>query len=108
MLTIVSRTPCEKPAFRKAANDEPYSTIRLSLRFHHESEGMWWTSGPAPVAIEVRHTGVSDGKTDVARRYSPCAARYASAGARPLSTPCSNASGVIPSTTIRTSFFGTG
>ncbi len=68
---------------------------------------MWWTSGPAPVAIEVRQTGVSDGKTDVARRYSPCAARYASAGARPLSTPYSNASGVIPSTTIRTSFFGT-
>ena len=29
---------------------------------------MWWTSGPAPVAIEVRQTGVSDGKTEVARR----------------------------------------
>ncbi len=107
MFTIVSMTPCEKPAFRSAENDEPYSTIRFSSRFHHASPGMWWTSGPAPVAIEERQTGVSEGKTDVARRYSPCAARYASAGARPVSTPCSNASGVIPSTTIRTSFFGT-
>src|SRR3954471_672248 len=75
MFTIVSTTPCEKPAFRNAENDEPYSTIRFSSRFHHESDGMWWTSGPAPVAIELRHTGVSDGKTDVARRYAPCAAR---------------------------------
>ena len=81
--------------------------IRFSCRFHQESDGMWWTSGPAPIAIDERQTGVREGKTDVARRYSPCAARCASAGARPLSTACSNASGVIPSTTIRTSFLGT-
>ena len=48
MFTIVSTTACEKPAFRSAANDEPYSTIRFSSRFHHESDGKWWTSGPAP------------------------------------------------------------
>ena len=69
MLTIVSSTPCEKPAFRSAANDEPYSTIRFSSRFHHESDGMWWTSGPRRSRSSVRQTGVSDGKTDVARRY---------------------------------------
>ena len=40
MFTIVSTTACEKPAFRSAANDEPYSTIRFSCRFHHESPGM--------------------------------------------------------------------
>jgi hypothetical protein len=67
---------------------------------------MWWTPGPAPVAIEVRQTGVSEGKTDVARRYSAWSARKESAGARPLSTARSKAAGVIPSTTIRTSFSG--
>src|SRR5579862_1854310 len=60
--------------------------------------------GPAPVTIEERQTGVSDGKTDVACRYSPCSARKERAGARPLSTARSKAAGVIPSTTIRTSF----
>src|SRR5579884_1049498 len=55
-------------AARRAAKDEPYSTIRRSSRFHQTSEGMWWTPGPAPVAIEVRQTGVREGKTDVACR----------------------------------------
>ena len=41
---------------------------------------MWWTSGCAPVAIEDRQTGVSDGKVEAARRYSPCSARKRSAG----------------------------
>ncbi len=75
MLTIVSTTACEKPALRSAENEEPYSMIRFSCRFHQESDGMWWTSGPAPIAIDERQTGVREGKTDVARRYSPCAAR---------------------------------
>ena len=68
MLKIGSSSDCESPAARRAANDEPYSTIRRSCRFHQTSEGMWWTPGPAPVAIDVRQTGVSDGKTDVAWR----------------------------------------
>src|SRR6476646_42464 len=107
MLKIVSVSDCAIPAARSAANDEPYSTMRRSSRSHQTRCGMRCTSGPAPVTIDERQTGVSDGKTDVARRYAPCSARCARAGARPLSTACSNASGVIPSTTIRTSFFGT-
>src|SRR5581483_9756114 len=96
METIVSTSDCESPALRSAGKDEPYSTIRRSFRLHHVIDGMWWTSGPAPVAIDVTQTGVSEGKTDVARRYSPWAARKESAGARPLSTARSKASGVIP------------
>ena len=42
---------------------------------------MWCTSGCAPVAIDARQTGVSDGKVEAARRYSPCSARKRSAGA---------------------------
>ena len=68
MLKIVSMSPCESPAARTAANEEPYSTIRRSCRLHQTSEGMWCTPGPAPVAIDVRQTGVSEGKTDVASR----------------------------------------
>src|SRR6266849_5983890 len=62
--------------------------------------------GPAPVAIDDRQTGVSEGKADVARRYVPFAARNESAGARPPSTARSKPAGVRPSTTIRTSFLG--
>src|SRR5216684_4016956 len=62
--------------------------------------------GPAPVASDDRQTGVSEGKTDVARRYVPFAARKESAGARPPSTARSKPAGVRPSTTIRTSFLG--
>ncbi len=68
MLKIGSSSDCERPAARRAAKDEPYSTILRSCRFHQTSEGMWCTPGPAPVAIEVRQTGVSDGKTEVACR----------------------------------------
>ena len=68
MLKIVSSSDCDSPAARSAANEEPYSTIRRSCRFHQTSDGMWCTSGPAPVAIDVRQTGVSEGKTEVARR----------------------------------------
>src|SRR5215467_11278501 len=106
MLKIVSSSDCESPAARSAGNEEPYSTILRSSRFHQTSEGMWCTPGPAPVAIEVRQTGVSEGKTDVACRYSARSARKESAGARPLSTARSNAAGVIPSTTIRTTLLG--
>ena len=68
MLKIVSTSDCESPAARRAAKEEPYSTIRRSCRSHQTSEGMWCTPGPAPVAIEVRQTGVSEGKTEVAFR----------------------------------------
>ena len=68
MLKIVSMSPCESPAARTAANDEPYSTMRRSCRCHQTRCGMWCTSGPAPVAIDERQTGVSDGKTEVASR----------------------------------------
>ena len=78
------------PAARIAANDEPYSTSRRSPRCHQTRCGMWCTSGCAPVAIEERQTGVSDGKVETARRYVPCAARNESAGALPVSTASSN------------------
>ncbi len=63
---------------------------------------MWWTSGCAPVAIDERQTGVSDGNVEAARRYSPCSARKRSAGASALS----NIDGVRPSITTRTTGFG--
>ena len=67
MLKIVSSTEREKPAARIAANEEPYSTSRSSLRCSQTRCGMWCTSGPPPVAIEERHTGVSDGNVETAR-----------------------------------------
>src|SRR5260221_146041 len=106
MLKIVSVIDCAIPAARRAANDEPYSTMRCSRRCHQTRCGMWCTPGPAPVAIDERQTGVSDGKTDVARRYTPFAARNASAGARPLSiatptpTPAASASAPAASSAV--------
>ena len=52
----------------------------------------------------TRQTGVSDGKVEAARRYSPCSARKRSAGASALS----NIDGVRPSMTTRTTGFGAG
>src|SRR4051794_5667245 len=100
--TIVSRSARASPAARTAPNDEPYSTMRCSSRCHHTRCGMWCRSGCEPVAIELRHTGVSDGNVDVARRYSPCSARKRSAGV----SAASNIDGVSPSMTISTTFFG--
>src|SRR3954468_11621891 len=64
---------------------------------------MWCRSGCEPVAIELRHTGVSDGNVDVARRYSPCSARNRRAGV----SAASNIDGVRPSITISTTFLRT-
>src|SRR6266536_2685351 len=108
MLKIVSMIDWAIPAARSAANDEPYSISRRSPRCHQTRCGIRCTSGPAPVTIDERQTGVREGKTDVACLYVPCSARKPSAGARPLSTARSNAAGVIPSTRIRTSFLVTG
>src|SRR5205823_2779893 len=66
--------------------------------------GMRCTSGCAPVAIDDRQTGVSDGKVETPRRYVPFAARNESAGALPVSTASSKTAGVSPSTTTRISF----
>lgn len=66
---------------------------------------MWWTSGYAPVAIEVRQTGVSEGKTLVPRMSVPDSTRKRRAGSRPFARPRSSAAGVSPSMTARTSFF---
>ena len=66
--TTVSRRPCAIPTARIAANDEPYSTSRCSSRFHQTRCGIPCTSGCAPVAIDARHTGVSDGNVEAARR----------------------------------------
>src|SRR6266516_1859698 len=63
------------PATRSAANDEPYSTSRRSSRWYQTRCGIRWTSGCEPVAIDARHTGVSDGKVDVARACSSWSAR---------------------------------
>ena len=56
------------PGASSAANDEPYSTSRRSLRFHQTRCGIPCTSGWPPVAIDARQTGVSDGKVETARR----------------------------------------
>ena len=63
----VSRSERVTPAARTAPNDEPYSTSRCSSRFHQTRCGMWCTSGCAPVAIDARQTGVSDGNVEAAR-----------------------------------------
>ena len=65
---------------------------------------MWCTSGSAPVAIDERQTGVSDGKTDVARRYVAVLGEQRERRRAPPSTARSNAAGVMPSTTMRMSF----
>ena len=66
MLKIVSRIERRVPAARIAPNDEPYSITRRSPRWNHTRCGISCTSGCAPVAIEERQTGVSDGNVDVA------------------------------------------
>src|SRR5437762_1212543 len=62
---------------------------------------MWCRSGWTPVAIDVRHTGVSDGKVVTARRYSPTSASAESVGADRSPTAFSKTDGVRPSITIR-------
>ena len=61
MLKIASRIERRVPAARMAANEEPYSTTRRSPRWYQTRCGIPCTSGCAPVAIDERHTGVSDG-----------------------------------------------
>ena len=51
-----------------AANDEPYSTIRRSPRWYQTRCGIRWTSGWAPVAIDDRQTGVSEGNVEIRAR----------------------------------------
>src|SRR5712691_3528225 len=104
MLMIVSRRERAIPAARTAPNDEPYSTSRSRSRSYQTRCGMRWTSGCAPVAIDERHTGVSEGNVEIAREYDPCSARNESAGARPSPTAASNIDGVRPSMTIRINF----
>src|SRR2546430_13007274 len=93
---IVSRRDRARPAARTAPNEEPYSTIRCSPRCHHTRCGISCTSGYAPVEIEARQTGVSDGNTEEARRDAPCSARQRIAGL----SAASNIDGVEPSITI--------
>src|SRR5206468_9642766 len=100
MLMIASRIDRAMPAALSAANEEPYSTTRARSRSYQTRWGMWCTSGCAPVAIEERQTGVSEGNVDTAREYVPCSARKESAGARPSPTAPSNIDGVSPSMTI--------
>jgi hypothetical protein len=50
-----------------AAKDEPYSTTRCSFRWYQTRCGIRWTSGCAPVAIEERQTGVSEGNVEKPR-----------------------------------------
>src|SRR5580765_4785741 len=101
MPTIVSRSERRVPAARIAPNEDPYSTMRCSPRCHQTRCGMWCTSGCAPVAIDVRHTGVSDGKVVTARRYSPAPASAESVGVERSPTAFSKVDGVRPSMTMR-------
>src|SRR5262245_47978716 len=96
--TIVSRSERANPAARIAPNEDPYSTMRCSALYHRTRCGISCTSGYEPVEIDARHTGVSDGKTDDARRYSPCSARKRIAGV----SAASNIDGVRPSMMITT------
>src|SRR5437868_1469244 len=104
--TIVSRRERASPAARTAPNDEPYSTIRCSPRCHQTRCGMWCMSGCTPVASDVRHTGVSDGKVVTPRRYSPASASRDSIGAERSPTACSNVDAVNPSITMRMALLG--
>ena len=45
---------------------------------------MWCTSGCAPVAIDERQTGVSDGKVETPRRYVPCCGEERERGRWPV------------------------
>src|SRR6266545_3321191 len=108
MPTIVSRIERRVPAARIAANDEPYSITRCSPRCHQTRCGMWCTSGWAPVAIDVRHTGVREGNVVTPRRYSPAAASAESVGAERSPTAFSNVDGVNPSITMRIVLLGKG
>src|SRR5439155_443565 len=101
MPVMVSRSERRVPAARIAPNDDPYSMMRRSPRCHQTRCGMWCTSGCAPVAIEVRHTGVSDGNVVTPRRYSPASARAERAGVERSPTAFSNVDGVRPSITMR-------
>src|SRR4051794_2763789 len=101
MPTIVSRIERRVPAARMAPNDDPYSTMRRSSRCHQTRCGMWCTSGCAPVAIDVRQTGVSEGKVVTARRYEPASASAESVGAERSPTAFSKVDGVRPSMMIR-------
>src|SRR2546421_7514082 len=106
MLMTVSRSERATPAARTAANDDPYSTSRCSPRCHQTRCGMWCTSGCTPVASDVRHTGVSDGKVVTPRRYSPASASRDSIGAERSPTACSNVDAVNPSITMRMALAG--
>src|SRR5688572_6601330 len=101
MRKIASRMPRRAPARRSAANDDPYSTSLCSPRWYHTRCGISCTSGYAPVTSDERQTGVSDGKTVAARRYSPRSWSSARAGAVRRSTASSYIAGVNPSMTIR-------
>jgi hypothetical protein len=68
MLKIASRIERRVPAARIAAKEDPYSTRRCSPRCHQTRCGIRWTAGCAPVAIDERQTGVSDGKVEIPRR----------------------------------------
>src|SRR5213593_1391259 len=106
MPTIVSRIDRRVPAARMAPKDEPYSTMRRSCLCHQTRWGMWCTSGCAPVAIDVKQTGVSDGNVVTARRYWPASASCESVGADRSPIAFSNIDGVRPSITMRIALLG--
>src|ERR671911_2763734 len=101
MRKIASTMPRRVPARRSAAKDDPYSTSRCSLRWYQTRCGISCTSGYAPVTSDERQTGVSEGNTVDARRYSPRSCNSASAGAVRRSAASSYIAGVNPSMTIR-------
>src|SRR5215203_3740464 len=62
-------------------------------------------SGPAPVAIDAEHTGVTEGNAaTLSPVWWPRSTSIASVGARPDSIACASMAGFIASMTARTSF----
>ena len=100
---IESSTDCLAPATTVASKDDPYSTNRCSPRWYQCRLGMRVSSGPPPMAIDERQTGVSDGKAETPSPVTERSRRSFRVGAASAAIAASSAAGARPSMTIRTS-----
>ena len=71
--------PCraQRAEGRSVLDEAPFSAVV------HDEVRNPMDPGLCPVAIEDRQTGVSEGKTETARRYAPCSISLAKVGASP-------------------------